>query len=279
MKRLYVTDLDGTLLDRSGRVTKASADILNSLIKEGIFLTYATARSNKSSEIVTKGLNINLPVVTYNGTFVYDCAAKRCLHKVSFTEKQVKALVDLSKSFCFTPLVYTFVNGQERVQWNKNGTLSEGFNYYLGRRRNDSRMTPVNSVEESFCGEVFYVTFIEGQQELQPLYDSIADSEDYNVVFQQELYRTEYWCEIMPRLANKAKAVEKLKKYLNCDELVVFGDSLNDLPMFKIADMSYAVENANPKLKEIATEIIGSNTQDSVAKKILELESRRQRRI
>ena len=168
-------------------------------------------------------MNINLPVVIYNGTFVYDCAAKRRLHKVNFTEKQVKAFVDLSKSFGFTPLVYTFVNGQERVQWNKNGTLSEGFNYYLERRRNDSRMTPVNSVEESSCGEVFYVTFIEGQQELQPLYDSIADSEDYNVVFQQELYRTEYWCEIMPRLANKAKAVEKLKKYLNCDELVVFG--------------------------------------------------------
>ena len=36
MKRLYVTDLDGTLLDRSGRVTKASADILNSLIKEAL---------------------------------------------------------------------------------------------------------------------------------------------------------------------------------------------------------------------------------------------------
>ena len=45
--------------------------------------------------------------------------------------------------------------------------------------------------------------------------------------------------------------------------------------MFKIADRSYAVENANPKLKEIATEIIGSNTQDSVAKKILELESKK----
>ena len=47
--------------------------------------------------------------------------------------------------------------------------------------------------------------------------------------------------------------------------MVVFGDSINDLPMFKIADESYAVSNAIDELKDAATAVIGSNDEDSVA--------------
>ena len=59
---------------------------------------------------------------------------------------------------------------------------------------------------------------------------------------------------------------------IGCDELIVFGDSLNDIPMFEIADKSYAVMNANDKLKQIATKTIGYNYDDSVALKLLEIE-------
>ena len=38
--------------------------------------------------------------------------------------------------------------------------------------------------------------------------------------------------------------------------------------MFKIADECYAVKNAVPELKNIATGVIGANTEDSVAKYI-----------
>ena len=49
------------------------------------------------------------------------------------------------------------------------------------------------------------------------------------------------------------------------DKIVVFGDSVNDIPMFKIADEAYAVENALSELKTFATEIIDSNEKDGVA--------------
>ena len=46
----------------------------------------------------------------------------------------------------------------------------------------------------------------------------------------------------------------------------MFGDSLNDISMFQIADEAYAVANAEVSLKAIATGIIGDNNSDSVAK-------------
>ena len=47
---------------------------------------------------------------------------------------------------------------------------------------------------------------------------------------------------------------------------MAFGDGMNDIEMFELADEAYAVANAVPELKAIATGIIGSNDEDSVAK-------------
>ena len=56
----------------------------------------------------------------------------------------------------------------------------------------------------------------------------------------------------------------------NCDTVVVFGDGINDIPMFKSADRCYAVANAADKLKALATDIIESNEDDGVARWLLE---------
>lgn len=48
-------------------------------------------------------------------------------------------------------------------------------------------------------------------------------------------------------------------------KLVCFGDQLNDVSMFEITDEKYAVANAHPKLKEMATKVIGGNDEKGVA--------------
>ena len=57
-----------------------------------------------------------------------------------------------------------------------------------------------------------------------------------------------------------------MKRFLNCDRIVAFGDGLNDIDMFKIADECYAVSNAEDELKALATGVIESNDDDGVAK-------------
>lgn len=273
MKTLYLTDLDGTLLNKDTVISKRSSDIINTFVNNGGMFSYATARSFNSASIVTKGLKISVPVIIYNGGFIYDTTQNKFLYKTLFDKNEISKLFSLAKASKLTPLVYTLINGEEKILWNNNSFLSDGFKYYLSTRTNDRRLTPVNSLSNSFCGDIFYVTFIENYDDLYPLYSNIRNDDNFNTVFQQEIYREEYWCEIMPKTASKANASQKLKALLGCDELIVFGDSLNDIPMFKVADKSFAVKNANDKLKQIATEIIGYHYDDSVALKILELES------
>lgn len=64
--------------------------------------------------------------------------------------------------------------------------------------------------------------------------------------------------------------VKRLKEITGCDKVICFGDAINDISMFEIADEAYAVENANSQLKQISTEIIGSNSNDDVALWLLE---------
>ena len=76
--------------------------------------------------------------------------------------------------------------------------------------------------------------------------------------------------EVLHKDASKASAAILLKKRLGCDKMICFGDEINDIPMFEIADECYAVENAVPELKRIATGIILSNDEDGVAKWLLQ---------
>ena len=88
----------------------------------------------------------------------------------------------------------------------------------------------------------------------------------WECVFQKDTYRDEFWLEICPRNSTKAKAILRMKEKMGFQRLIVFGDSLNDVPMFRAADEAYAVAGAMPELKEIATGVIGSNEEDAVAR-------------
>lgn len=61
-----------------------------------------------------------------------------------------------------------------------------------------------------------------------------------------------------------------MKAILNADSMVCFGDSWNDLPMFSVADESYAVKNAVEELKKVATGIIGYSEEDAVCKFLMQ---------
>lgn len=270
MKTLYISDLDGTLLNKNDVVSDYSLDILNRLIDDGMIFTYATARSYNSSSIVTKGLNIEIPVVIYNGAFIFDAKSKTVVHKESFSGDCIETLISITEKYSLNPLVYSIVDNIEKVSYI-DGDKHPGVAYYLSNRKNDKRMTPLKSKDKLFAGDVFYYTCIGEKDELLPVYNELKGNKNFNCILQQEIYRQEYWCEIMPKKATKANAVLKLKEILNCEKVVSFGDALNDIPMFKISDECYSAANGAKELKAVATGVIDSNENDGVAKKLLDL--------
>ena len=268
-KTLYVTDLDGTLLNKNDRINPKSIEILNSLVEKGMAFTYATARSLVSASVVTQGLSTNIPVIAYNGAFIFQPATGEILSREHFSREEMTYASDLIRTYEISPLVYAFIDGVEKVSWNPVRE-NDGVQRYLSLRKGDRRLRPVENNVQLYEGEIFYFTCIGTKEELMPLYEAISKNKQYRCTIQQELYRPEYFCEIMPAGATKANAIRKLKEIRGCDKVISFGDAINDLPMFEISDACYAVENAVEELKAAADGVIGSNENDGVAKWLLE---------
>ena len=79
MQTLYITDLDGTLLGADGRVSAESVSILAPMLRQGLPLTVATARSPATVVQLLQALPIALPAVLMTGTILYDLPARRTI--------------------------------------------------------------------------------------------------------------------------------------------------------------------------------------------------------
>lgn len=265
MTTLYVTDLDGTLLNSNDQISQYSIRIINGLVAKGMQFTYATARSLVSASVVAKGLSTNIPIIAYNGVLIINPETGEVLSFLSFTEEEKAYAIGVLREHGGNPLVYAYVDGVERVSY-MTGRENEGIRRYLDVRKGDRRFRPLADETCLYQGDIFYFTCIADREELLPLYEIFARDERFRTTLQQELYRPEYFLEIMPKKASKAEAIKRLKEIWHCDKVVSFGDAVNDIPMFEISDECYAVANAVPELKAHATGVIASNDEDGVAK-------------
>lgn len=262
---LYISDLDGTLLNRESKIQTISKDIINNLISKGMKFTIATARSWSSANIVVKDLNLTLPVATYNGAFIVDPISGNIIESNCFEKAQADYVLNTFIKAEIYPLVYSFINGEEKVSWLAEKE-NNGIKDYYKSRKGDKRLRRVNSIDDLFVGDIFYFTAIGTKEELESLVKPFEDDRYFSYTFQQELYKDEYWLEVKRFDATKAKGIEKIKKMTGCTRMVCFGDSTNDLPMFSISDEAYAVSNANPNLIEAATDVIGNADDNCVAR-------------
>jgi len=269
MNELYVTDLDGTLLNRQDRVSPFSIRVINELVDKGLLFTYATARSLVSASRVTEGLSTKIPVIAYNGAFIFQPSTGEILSSEGFSVEERAVVRDILNQYEISPLVYSFINGIEKVSWIPRHE-NDGIRRYLSNRQGDRRFRAVQDSDALYQGNIFYYTCIGEKKELQPIFKVFSNDSHFRCTLQQELYRPEYWCEIMPANASKANAILKLKSMLGCSRIISFGDAVNDIPMFDISDECYAVENAADELKAAANGIIGSNEEDGVAKWLLD---------
>lgn len=264
-KVLYVTDLDGTLLNQQDRISTFSIQVINELVDKGMLFTYATARSLVSASRVTAGLSTNIPIIAYNGAFIIQPSSGEILSREDFSTEERSIVRDALTRFRISPLVYSYIDGIERVSWVPEEE-NDGVRRYLSMRKGDKRFRAVSDKKALYEGDIFYFTCIGEKEELMPVYALFSKDSRYRCTLQQELYRPEYWCEIMPAQASKSNAVTKLKQIWGCTKVISFGDSINDIPMFEASDECYAVSNAVDELKRIATGIIESNNEDGVAR-------------
>lgn len=269
MKTLYISDLDGTLLNNEAQLSKKSLDILNFLIENGVNFSLATARTYATVVPLMKKLNLNVPAVLMNGVCIYDCKKFKALkfHKLNFETSAEIVAVFKKHNKC--PMLYYDDNGKMTVEYINLTT--EAQKSYVSTRTElyNKRMYQVEQYSLSENRPIVYIAILDSKEALEPIYEEICKREDVESNFYIDTYSKDYFLEIYSKDASKAKSAFEIKKMLGADRIVAFGDNLNDIPLFKISDEAYAVKNAHEQLKKYATGIIDTNYNDAVAKFIL----------
>jgi len=69
---LFISDLDGTLLNKSAKLSDYTKETLNALIHNGMNFSVATARLLSPVKKMLNGVDVSVPVILMNGVLIYD---------------------------------------------------------------------------------------------------------------------------------------------------------------------------------------------------------------
>ena len=97
--QLVAIDLDGTLLNSAKRITATTAAILRAARQEaGAHIVLASARPPRSVMPFYQLLDLDAPMINYNGALVYDPPTQRALLHLPLPAETALAIVDLARS-------------------------------------------------------------------------------------------------------------------------------------------------------------------------------------
>ncbi len=250
MRRLLVLDLDGTLIDRRDKISNEKLEVIEK-IKEKYDITLATGRSYLSAFYFAKYLDINIPIICFDGSLVCDIKGNDYF---SYYIGKIEILEILN-------FVKKFKNCSINVFY-KEKTLS-----------NLSMLSLGISLKHWKINQKIYLNEINSFE----IYKIVLASYNYKVLSQIEMFLKDfrigyytypsakrkgvYVMDVFNKFVSKGKAIEIIKKLFRYDFIVSVGDYINDLEMFKVSDVSIAPLKSHRIVRETANYVISDFSQ------------------
>ncbi len=267
-KTLYVSDMDGTLLNNNSVLSQETIEKLNSLIDKGAAFTVATARTPATVTSLMKDVNANLPFIVMAGCAQWQPKEKKYKETRFIETTIVKRIADIFELYGNTPFIYN--KDGNRIVVNHTTNLSQQERDFIEPRIKTplKRLETVEKLLER-TGEYDGVMLIFSMGKFDSL-RKIADEIDKKGIpctcnCYRDIFDTEQGIiDIYLEGTTKASAIKRLAHEIGADRIVCFGDNLNDIAMMEAADWSVAVSNAFEEVKAYANEVIGSNEEKAV---------------
>lgn len=266
IKTLYMSDMDGTLLNNDGAVSQKSRETINRLVKRGMLFSVATARSLMSVAEILENVDLSAPAVLMNGVFIYDFSKKKAVKYYEISNNQLKSIIGIFEKHNKSPFLFLFGDDGLLYESYTDLKLKIHKDFYEARKKMfDGRFKKVEKLAAPPRQHAVFISLSDTYEDLKPIYEQVVKIDGITASFYADTY-TEYWfLEVYNAQASKANGAEFVKNYVGADKIIAFGDNRNDIILFSYADEKYAVENAVDELKVCATSVINSNENDGVA--------------
>lgn len=258
--KIVAIDVDDTLLNSKGEILDSTKVVIKKALEKGIKVVLCTGRplvgvSNFLCELEIDGLDQY--VITFNGA-VIESVSGEIVSKSVLNNTDYRGLVSFAD--------------QHNLPYN---VLDDGGSIYTSNL-DVNRITVIQAWENqagvlvrtpdqlSDDFSIIKGVFVGEDVELDQMEDKV------HATFDEKFYvvrAAKNFLEVMHKNVNKGRALKKLTEKLNIqpNEVIVFGDELNDLSMFEFAGMAVAMGNGSEFIKSHADFITNSNDKDGIA--------------
>ncbi len=269
-RTLYVSDLDGTLLQPGAELSAYAVASLRQLFDAGMLFTIATARSSASVRTILAPLAMPVPVILMNGAQIYEQASGDYLHVEFIPVSALRELLSLLAEHGVSGFLYGLDGGRQTTYYETLGSETQRAFMDERVRKYDKPFEQVPSFRQILHRGICYVSLSGPHDRLAPLYTALQKQPVLGCSFYQDVNADDHWMlEVHSSRASKGQAVRHLRERLAVDRVVGFGDNLNDLSLFAACDETFAVANAHPDLLRAASGHIASNREDGVVRWLL----------
>lgn len=272
MKTLYISDMDGTLLGPDSKISPRSAHIISGLSERGTLITVATARTPATVVPLMQFTATNVPAIVMTGAGLWDRRGARFCRATFLDNDEYRTVRGILAGHGLHPFVYTLGPGGNHLDvFHDAKRMTPSEEEFYGMRKHLTIKTFHNGVPvPSERVSRTMLMYCNGRPEhIYEVAEMIRRATTCTVSSYPDIFEAETaHLEVLAQGVSKAAAALELKKITGAGSLTVFGDNLNDLSMFEVADTAVAVGNALPQVRERADVVIDSNTSDAVARYI-----------
>ena len=255
------SDLDATLRDDNGDISKENQDAIRYFQENGGLFTITTGRLPRFMEQFYHQVRPNTLLVAVNGTMLFDIDKQQIVQLFPMDDSVFAVIDFIHKRYPFIP----------EARFHNVAAQSSDQPWAVGIPYPRSSKIPLQ-------------TFFDGLE--KPLLKVVYDMPPENLLaveaevkenFGQDFRIDRSWnggLEIHAKNSGKDVCVTALREHIpqKVHTTVCVGDYENDLMMIQNADISYAVQNAIPEVKAAATHITVSNNESALSAVITDLE-------
>ena len=267
MNRLFVSDLDGTLLNKAAELNDETVIVINDCIAKGLDFTISTARTPATALKILEPLDLKLPITLMNGVLIYDIIKDEYIKEEYLDELVVMVVLGLVKTRGLNCFLYAIKDGGFTAYYDS--VDSKSLNYFRNEwiMKYDKRFTEVEDLSLVAKDNILSFMLREPKDKLEGLRRELTVAKGVKTEFYPDVYNSEYYIlEIYSDAASKKEAITYLRKQGGYDSITGFGDNLNDVSLYEACDYFYAVSNAHPEIQNMANSVIPSNEENGVAK-------------
>lgn len=289
MIKLFVSDMDGTLLNENHVVSDRTAKAVKKLQASGVEFMIATGRGYHSAQVLTTAQAIECRMINLNGASIHDIDGT-LTDSNPLLASSVKEMIEFLD---YNDIDYA-VTTLDNYYISDFDSFVERISKFMNLNK-DADSNSLSTTEDILDDDVTNAQLTAHYGDIQPIKNLTLTDENpalkmmvfSHIKDELDAFRQQFTpfedldltssaadnIEITHSNAQKGLAVEayvKSKGY-TMDEVITIGDSLNDRSMLQMAKHSYAMENAPDHIKAMAKNIAPANYNEGVTKVIEQL--------